>query len=205
MGRGVEGGGLGGDPSAASGGGDADQGDRPSAGPGAEHGAAGVGRRGAAEVSAAGEGLDRRRGRTAGPGAARGLADDAGDGDRRADRLDAVVDGAQGPGPGAPAALSTPGSGLADRVPAGRARAMRSVVPADPGATGGGSGGDAAGAGDGLGLLAGAHCADDPRRARARTCSPGTGSCSPGGARVRGRWCGTTSPRSAPGGRGARC
>ncbi|MDT7744515.1 MAG: hypothetical protein QOE59_3593 [Actinomycetota bacterium] len=53
MGRGAEGGGLGGDPSAESGGGDADQGDRPAAGPRAEHGASGAGRGRAADELAA--------------------------------------------------------------------------------------------------------------------------------------------------------
>jgi hypothetical protein len=57
--RGVERGGLGGDPSAAAGGGDADPGDREGDGDFAQHGEAGVGRRWAASVSAAGPGVDR--------------------------------------------------------------------------------------------------------------------------------------------------
>ena len=55
----------------------------------AEHGAAGVGQRSAADVRAAAEGVGGRRGRAADPGAVAGDADDAGDGDRRADRLGA--------------------------------------------------------------------------------------------------------------------
>ena len=48
-------------------------------------------------------GVDRGRGRAADPGVAAGVSDDAGDGDRRADRLDALDHGAQGPGGGAAA------------------------------------------------------------------------------------------------------
>jgi Helix-turn-helix domain of resolvase len=76
------------------------------------------------------------RGRAADPGAAGGLADDAGDGDRRADRLDPGVDGAQGPGAGAAASVSAAGSGLADGVCGWRSCPVRPVVPERRGAGG---------------------------------------------------------------------
>src|ERR1700759_898813 len=93
-GRGAFRGGLGRDPSAAPGGADADQGDRPGDGRVAEYGAGGDRERPAAEVSAAAEGLDRGCGRAADPGAAAGVSGDAGDGDRRADRVGPVGPGA---------------------------------------------------------------------------------------------------------------
>jgi hypothetical protein len=49
--------------------------------------------------------VDRGPGRAQDPGAAADVADDAGHRDRRADRLDPLADGAQGPGAGAPAYL----------------------------------------------------------------------------------------------------
>ena len=45
-----------------------------------------------------------------------GVADDAGDGDRGADRLDAVDDGAQGSGQAVAAVVFAAGSGAAHRL-----------------------------------------------------------------------------------------
>ena len=99
---------------------------------------------------AAGEGFDRGRGRAADPGAAGGVPDDAGDGDRRADRLGPVADGAQGAGRGSCGRCicrRTRRRGPTYR--AGRAGAVRPVVPAGGCAGGGRAGRPAAGAGDG--------------------------------------------------------
>ena len=59
-------------------------------------------------------GVDRGRGRAADPGAAAGVSDDAGDGDRRADRLGPVDPGAERPGGGAAAGVPAAGSGVPD-------------------------------------------------------------------------------------------
>ncbi len=76
-------GGLGRDPQAAPGRGDADPGNRPASGHLEEHGEAGAGHRPAADVLAAAQGLGGRRGRTADPGAFEADPDDADDRQRR--------------------------------------------------------------------------------------------------------------------------
>jgi hypothetical protein len=81
-----------------------------------------------AAVCAAAAGVDRGSGGAAHPGAAGGLADDAGHGDRRADRLAALVDGAQGPRPGAAAGVSAARSGVADDLSGRRGGPVRLVV-----------------------------------------------------------------------------
>jgi transposase len=78
---GVECGGLGGDPPSASGGTDADQGDRKSAGLFEEHREEGAGRRRSAFVSTASEWLCGGWGGAADSGVVAGLPDDAGHGD----------------------------------------------------------------------------------------------------------------------------
>ena len=57
-------------------------------------------------------GVGRGCGRAADPGAAEGVSDDAGDGDRRADRVGPVDPGAAGPGRGAAAGLPAAGPGV---------------------------------------------------------------------------------------------
>src|SRR5919202_2496913 len=147
-------GGLGGDPQAAPVRGDADQGDRAQARDLAERGAEGAGGRQPAEVLAAGEGVAGGCGGAADPSAAGAVADDAGDGDRRADRLGALADGLEGPAAGAAAGVPPAGSSVAHELSGRRARAVRSVVSAGRRAAGRRAGRPPAGAGDGLGLLA---------------------------------------------------
>ena len=89
---------------------------------------------------------------------------------------------------------------------AGRAGAVRFLVPADHDAgrvRAGADGEAAAGADDGVGVLALAVGGADPVPAGPRTCSRAGGSSSSGSARCRGRWCGTARARSAGGGRGS--
>ena len=83
-----------------------------------------------AGVLAAAEGVGGGRGGAADPGAVAGDPDDAGHGDRRADRVASRSDGAQGPGAGAAAVLPAAGPGLAHRVRPGPSGAVRPVVPA---------------------------------------------------------------------------
>ena len=78
--------------------------------------------------------LDCRRGRAAGPGAAAGVADDAGHGDRGADRLGSLDPGVAGPGGRAASGLPAAGPGFADRLCRGGGRPVRSVVPRHPAA-----------------------------------------------------------------------
>jgi hypothetical protein len=101
--EGVERGGLGGDPPAASGRADVDQADRQVMGLLQEHHQASLGGRGAAALPAGGSWVGRGRGRATHPGVAASVTDDAGHGGRRADRLDPLADGAQGSGAGAAA------------------------------------------------------------------------------------------------------
>jgi hypothetical protein len=64
------------------------------------------------------------------------VADDAGHGDRRADRLAALADGAQGPCPGVAPGVSATRSGLADGLCGWGGGPVRPVVPGDHAAGG---------------------------------------------------------------------
>ena len=63
-----------------------------------------------------GEGVGGGCVRAADPGVAAGVSDDAGDGDRRADRLAVFDPDAERAGRGAAAVVSAAGSGVADRL-----------------------------------------------------------------------------------------
>ena len=88
----------------------------------------------AAEVRAGAGGVGRGRGRAADPGAAAGVSDDAGDGDRGADRLDAVDPVLKDRVAELRPVYLPPDPGVADGVCGRGDRAVRSVVPADRGA-----------------------------------------------------------------------
>ena len=96
---GVERGGLGGDPPVASGGADVDLA-RSARVVGCSRNTvrAALASDAPPKYSAQAGGVDRGRGRAADPGVAAGVSDDAGDGDRRADRLDPLDPGAVGLG-----------------------------------------------------------------------------------------------------------
>ena len=85
--------------------------DRASAGVGAQHGAGGVAGRGSAVARARSAGLGGGRGRAEDPLAAGRVPSDAGDGDRRADRVAAVVVGVAGQGVRTTPVVRTCGSG----------------------------------------------------------------------------------------------
>src|SRR4051794_3547438 len=96
-----------------------------------EHGALGAAQRSAAVVLAAAAGIAHGSGRAGDSGAVAGLSEDAGDGDRGTDRLDALDPGVAGPGGGAAAGVSAAGSRLAHQLCRRRDRAVRPVVSAD--------------------------------------------------------------------------
>src|SRR5690606_25659133 len=109
----------------------ADQGDLQEAGDSEEHGALSVGLIRAAEVQASPEGIASRCVRTGDPQTSGGVPDDAGHGDRRADRLAALDDRAQGPSASDPPRVPRGRPGGPDRAQARRYDAVRSVVPED--------------------------------------------------------------------------
>src|SRR5512142_1521449 len=145
MRRGDQRGGLGGDPPVALGGAGPDQGDRAADGGRAEHGTGGVGVGPGAEVLPTVAGVVGGRGGAGDPQAATG---------RGADRLGALHHDLEGSGAGAAAGVRRDRSFRPAGARAGGGDAVRPVVPraADPGRAG--SGGDAAGAGDDVDVLA---------------------------------------------------
>src|SRR3954453_2971416 len=116
---GVECGGLGGDPPAASGGTDADQGDRSGGGVFEEHGEEGVGRRGSASVSASGGEFGGGSGGAADPGVAAGLPNDAGHGYRGTHCLAVLDTHLEHTGGRAAADLCAAGSSVAHHLSGG--------------------------------------------------------------------------------------
>ena len=137
----------------------------------------------------------------------RGVSSDAGDGDRGADRLGSVADDLEGPGAGAAPVVRPAGSVSADRVSAGRAGPVGSVVPAGEDPVGPGAGSEPAGDRRGVGLLADDRGPDDPVRARpttswagtSRACSISVGCPARASMTTRRRWCrGTTAGRTSP-------